>query len=143
MTDLEKAKKLLGEQSLTCAFVKGNWIYKSTQRGIKPLLEFMELPAKESDFSVADRVIGKAAAFLYILLGAGEVYAGVISKPALTVLENAGIKVTYDCLTDAIRNRAGDGFCPMETATLNIEDPGEALEAVLKKLEEIKNTANA
>lgn len=148
MTDLERAKSLLNQQKKpeqqgqperTCAFVKGDWVYTSSQRGIRPLLACLNQPEKENGFAAADKVIGKAAAFLYVLLGAGEVYAGVISKPALMVLEKAGIKVSYDCLTDAIRNRAGDGFCPMETAVWDISNPQEALKTVLRKLEEMKS----
>lgn len=137
MNDLERAKAMLDEQQLTCALVKGDWVYTSTERGIKPLFDCLNQPQKECGFSAADKVIGKAAAFLYVLLEAKEIYAGVISKPALTVLEEAGIEVAYDCLTDVIRNRAGNGICPMETAVRDVSDPREALEAVLTRLEEM------
>lgn len=142
MTDLECARTLLDEQQLTCAFVKGDWVYTSTGRGVKPLLNCLDQPQKRSRFAAADKVVGKAAAFLYVLLEAREVYAGVISKPALTVLEEAGIEVTYDCLVDAIRNRAGNGGCPMEMAVWNICDPQEALKAVLTKVKDVKIAGN-
>ena len=44
-------------------------------------------------FAAADRVVGRAAAFLYVLLGAGEIYAGVMSDTAADVLERFGVAV--------------------------------------------------
>ena len=75
---------------------------------------------------VADKVVGKAAAYLYVLLGVRKVYAAVISRPALDVLERYNIGIVYDMLVPAIRNRTDTGFCPMETAVLDIDDANEA-----------------
>lgn len=65
------------------------------------------------------------------------VYAGVISKPALQFLTENGIAIEYDSLVEAIRNRAGTGYCPMETAVKSISEPYPALEAVRQKLKEL------
>ncbi len=135
--DLKKAKQMLVEQELTCAMVKGEKVYISKERGVKPLLACYKEHAMQSDFSAADKVVGKAAAFLYVLLGVKELYAGVISRPAIEVLQKAGVVVSYEQLTDAIRNRAGDGFCPMETAVWEIESPADALVAIEKTLERL------
>lgn len=89
-------------------------------------------------FSAADKVVGKAAAFFYVLLKVERLYAAVISKHALEVLEFYGVPVEYGELVDAIKNRKGDGFCPMETAVLEINEPDEAVAAVLRKQEELK-----
>ena len=64
-------------------------------------------------------------------------YAGVISKYALEVLNSYGVPVEYGQLVEAIRNRKGDGFCPMETAVLEIDEPSEAVAAVLRKQKEL------
>ncbi len=131
-TDIIKARRMMEEQQLTCSFVSGESVYISQERGVKPLLDCYKEKKMTSGFSAADKVVGKAAAFLYVLLGAKELYAQVLSKPALEVLQKNGIAVSYGQLTDAINNRAGDGFCPMETAVLLIEEPLEALEAIEK-----------
>ena len=107
-------------------------IYISEERGVKPLLKCYYEKKMPSGFSAADKVVGKAAAFLYVLLGAKELYADVISRTALAVLQQYDITVTYGQLTDAIRNRTNTGFCPMETAVLAIDDPAEALLAIEK-----------
>lgn len=130
--DLTKARQMLAKQELTCAIVSDDMVYISKERGVKPLLECFYEKKMPSGFSAADKVVGKAAAFLYVLLGAKELYADVLSRPALAVLQQYDIMVTYGQLTDAIRNRTNTGFCPMETAVLAIEDPAEALNAIEK-----------
>lgn len=131
-TSLAKACRLLQKQQLTCALVNGDLVFISKERGVKPLLDCYYANAIEPGFSAADKVVGKAAAFLYVLLGAKQLYADVLSRPALAVLQQHGIEVRYGQLTDAIKNRAGTGFCPMETAVLAIEEAPEALCAIEK-----------
>ena len=131
-TDLQRACRMLTEQEATCAFVLGELVYISKERGVQPLLVCYDEKKMPAGFSAADKVVGKAAAFLYVLLGAKELYADVVSRPALAVLEQYGIKVSYGELTDAIRNRTNTGFCPMETAVLAIGKPSEALAAIRK-----------
>lgn len=131
-TDLEKACRMLDEQQLTCAFVLDDAVYISGERGVKPLLDCYYAKNMPAGFSAADKVVGKAAAFMYVLLGVKEVYVQVLSRPALEVLQKFGIAVTYGELVDAIKNRTGTGFCPMETAVLAIEEPAEALSAIEK-----------
>ena len=134
---LNQAKQLLKSQNLTCAIVGSNTQYTSTKRGVAPLLQCYHQNLAEKHCCAADKVVGRAAAFLYQLLEVDVVYAEILSCPALKVLENAGIRAEYGKLVDAIINRAGTGFCPMESAVLQIHDPYEALAAVeetLKKL---------
>jgi len=139
MTDiLLNAKRILEEEALTCVITDGSAVYKSRQRGIKPLLELVQSGKDTKGFYAADKVVGKAAAFMYILLGVKELYAKVISKPSVALLNAHGIGVCYDTLADAIKNRSGDGFCPMEQAVKDITDPEDAVDAVIQKLEQLK-----
>lgn len=137
-SDIEKAKSLLRSGGYTCVICSDGKIHTSTERGVKPLLAWINDGTVLKGFSAADKVVGKAAAFLYVILGVKAVYAGVISEPAKKVLTESGIDVEYGTLTDAIRNRAGTGFCPMETAVKGISEPAAALEAVRRKIEELK-----
>ncbi len=137
--DILTAIKLLKDQNYTCVLVKDEWVYHSTERGVKPLLQWLKLGTALDRFSAADKVVGKAAAFLYVLLGVKEVYACVISKPSVEVLEKHGIKVSYDTLVDAIRNRTDTGFCPMEQAVKNISSPKDALVAIKSTVEKLKS----
>lgn len=135
MTDLQRAKELLGEPLITCAFVNNEHIITSKERGVKPLLEQIEIGLH--GFSAADRVVGRAAALLYVLLGIDALYAKVISKSALEVLSQFSISCEFETVAVQIRNRRGDGPCPMEEATKGISDPEEGLAAIRKKLKEL------
>ncbi len=135
--DLEKAIRLLETKQATCAFAKEEETFYSTERGVAPLLKLLREENSLVGFSAADKVVGKAAAFLYVLLKVERLYAGVISKYALKVLNSYGVPVEYGELVEAIQNRKGDGFCPMETAVLDIDEPEEAVAAVMRKQEEL------
>lgn len=87
---------------------------------------------------VVDKVIGKAAAQIMTLGGVKQCYGITMSKSAVEYLEKRSVCVEYETLAEYIVNRSGDGMCPMEKAVENIEDPGEALLAVKKRLEELR-----
>lgn len=135
---LQTAIRLLKNVGITCAIVGPNTCYTSTARGIAPLLSCYKEGKAESGCCAADKVVGKAAAYMYVLLGVKSLYAEILSQPALRVLQNAGIDAKYEKLVDAIVNRTGTGFCPMETAVLDIDDPLEAMAAVEKTLEKLR-----
>ncbi len=138
---LRHAKSLLeaGEERYTCVAFDGRDIYTSTKRGVAPLLDWLDSGTDLSEFSVADRVVGKGAAFLYIRLGIRELYAEVISRPAKALLEEHKIEVSFGVCVSAIRNRENSGPCPIETAVLPIEDTEEALACIRKKLRELRS----
>lgn len=138
-SDIEKAKLLLKSESYTCVLCLEDKVYTSTERGVKPLLAWIDSGMDMKGFSAADKVVGKAAAFLYVILEVKAVYADVISESAEKVLTENGIAVEYGLLTEAIRNRAGTGFCPMETAVKSISEPSAALEAIRRKIKELNN----
>ena len=135
--DLAQAKALLA-QGNTCALVCGKTQKTSTLRGGAPLLDWLHDGADYSGFSVADKVVGKAAAFLYVLLNVGTVYALTVSEQAEKVLKKYQIPLIYEQKVPAIHNRANTGLCPMEQATWGIDEPAEAKEAIEKKLEELR-----
>ncbi len=136
LNDLEKAKSMLGSGEYTCVLCKGDAVHTSRHRGVRPLLELLNTDV--SGFCAADKVVGRATAFLYRLLKVRAVHGAVISQGALQVLEGSGIAVSWESQVDFIRNRSGDGRCPMELATENIDDPKEALAAIQKKLKELQ-----
>lgn len=127
---LKTARTVLEDGGYTCVLCRGDICITDSRRGVVPLLELLESGRDCKDFCAADKVVGKAAAHLYRLLGVTAVYAGIISAPARKVLEAGCIDVYWDTLVPAIRNRTQTGLCPMETAVWDIEDPEEALRAV-------------
>lgn len=129
-----KARALLDSGSYTCVVCAGDNVYTAVQRGVKPLLFWMDSGVNLDGFWAADRVVGRATAFLYCLLGVEAVYARVMSRPAAEVLSAHGIVWEAEQLVDGIINRQGTGPCPFEEAVRKIDDPTEALAAIRKKL---------
>ncbi len=137
MSDISRAKKFFETGKYTCVLCKDEQLYLSEKKGIAPVLDLIESGTSLEGFSAADKIIGRAAALLFILGGAVSVYGEVMSKGAAELFEKHGIRYSYETLTERIINRTGTGICPMEEATKGIDDPAEALEAIRKKRKEL------
>ena len=132
---LERAKSLLKSTDSTIAVVSVDDVYTSQERGVKPLLHLLtEKKGFLKGASVADKVIGKAAALLMVLGEIKEVHTLIISEPAIKVFEKYNIPCFYDKKVDRIVNRTGDGLCPMETLCLDVDEPVEAFTKIKEKL---------
>ena len=132
------ALEILREEALTCVICRGADCYKSTARGVAPLLQLLDGGSDRRGFCAADTVVGAGAAYLYVLLGVCEVYACVLSEGAHEILTRFGISCHFDSLVPQIRNRAGDGFCPIEAAVAGAADPQDALARIRKRLAELR-----
>lgn len=137
VNDLDRAKKLLDDGDYTCAACCGEREYTSRERGVKPLLALIDNGRTLEGYSVADRVVGRAAAYLYVELKAQCVHAHIMSRAAQEVFSRYGVAHSADELVDAIINRAKTGLCPMESAVWDISDPHEAELAVRAKVREL------
>lgn len=133
--DLENCKSVLHGGAYTCVLQQNGQLYTETERGIRPLLHRLE-SGTLCGAVLADKVIGKAAAFLLIKGGVKAVWADVLSQPAAEVLRRAGIEYSCGKTVPYIQNRAGNGMCPMESAVLPI---ATADEAYLKLQEVLRN----
>lgn len=123
--DLENCKSVLHEGGYTCTAQQGGQLYIATERGIRPLMDWLESGVLHGAV-LADKVIGKAAAFLLEKGGVKAIWADVISDPAAEVLERAEIAYSFKTKVPYIRNRAGDGVCPMESAVLSVDNADDA-----------------
>lgn len=140
MNNLERAKELLKSSESTCVCCSDEETLISKKRGVAPLIEWLDEGKNLKEYSAADKVVGNGAAFLYILLEVKELYANVISKSALETLNRYQIAITYDILTEAIRNRENTGFCPIETAVVGITSPDKALNAIRSRLNKMQKS---
>lgn len=75
--------------------------------------------------SIADKVIGKAAAAMVVVGGVKELYAEVMSKKAIPFLEEAGIAYSYGTLVDTIKEEGGR--CKLEKITAPATTPEETV----------------
>jgi len=90
-----------------------------------PLLIYIEEfePPPEGT-TVFDRVIGNAAALLMKKASCREAYSTVGSEIAAESLERMGIPHYFQTTVPFIINRAGEGMCPFEKASIG-KSPGE------------------
>ena len=113
--------------SLVLASSAGH-IVECRRRGVADLLQMLhKQPELLNGATIADKVVGKGAAALMVLGGVTRVWADVISRPALALLEASGVTVEYGKLVDNILNRRADGFCPVETLCLPCATAEECL----------------
>ena len=108
-------------------------IHRYVQRGVKDLLTLVTTtPEVLKGVLIADKAVGKAAAACMALGGARQVWADVMSQPALTLLQAHGITAECGTLVDHIINRTGDGWCPMERLSHDLDDPA----AIVQKIQD-------
>lgn len=128
--NFEKVKQNLLENGYTFVACDGEKVLTSTDRGVKPLLDLIDNNVSLAEYYVADKVIGKAAAYLYVILGAKNIYVLTASVHATDVFKRYNINYICENTVQAIRNRTDTGFCPMETAVKDIDDPIIALSKI-------------
>lgn len=130
--------RLLREGGYSCVLQKGGETRTFRRRGVIDLYTLLaEDPDYMRDALLADKVIGKGAAAVVATAGVKEVYAEVISLPAVSLLRQAGVAVSWGERVAAIRNRAGDGWCPLETAcreALTAEEAMPLVDAFVKRM---------
>lgn len=126
MNDIERAKFILEARKASVVFCSAEQEIILDGKGIRPLLEVMKTRTAFSEFSVADKIVGKAAAFLFVKMKVAFVYGSVMSEKAKEIFLRCNIPFSYQTLTKVIINRKGDGVCPMEKAVENVSDPEEA-----------------
>ena len=124
-----------------CSCIIGNEddIRVFRERGVKDLYRLLkEEPEFLKDAFIADKVVGKAAAALMVLGGVKNIFAAVISTPALEFLEKAGITIEYTQKVPHIVNRTQTGWCPLELRCYEMKTPEECLQQIEKFIQTIK-----
>lgn len=139
MNNFDEAKELFKTGNYSCVLCKDGTAYTSTKRGVAPLLEWVTQDVDLKGFSAADKIVGKAAAFLFVTSRVKEVYASVMSKTAIDILSQYGISAEYETLVQIIVNRSGTGPCPMEQAVAAIDEPLAAIKAIQNTLADLQS----
>lgn len=116
MTNLEIVKERLygTNASLVVLYVNGEYreYYQNRIKDIKEILQNDKQALKGA--IIADKVIGKVASSILTVAGVKEIYADVISKYAIPVLEENTVKYEYRQLVEYVQNNDKTGMCPME-----------------------------
>ena len=107
-------------------------------RGLAPLVAAYDAGSLKGAV-VVDRVVGRAAAAVYALAKARKVVAPVAAEGAAELCAAHGVKLVADRTVPAIRNRQGDGDCPMELAVRGVDEPAKMLSEIRKTIERINS----
>ena len=127
---LEKTLAYYQKHNYSLVLKKDNLILYSSDRSIKTLRKLVNTNKDFSNFAACDNVVGKGAAFLYLFLNIKHIYTPLISVPALRLLAENGVQVVFEELVENIINVDKTDLCPMEKATLNINNKEDALKAI-------------
>ena len=123
----------------SCVLARGEEVlFASRKSGIAPLLELIDSGIDAVGATAADKIVGKAAALLYVFMGVSRVEADVLSEAGEEVLRTYSIAYSAKVRTKHIVNRRGDDICPMERAVADVESPKEAVAAVSAALRQIR-----
>jgi len=117
----------------------GQIVARETGRGIGPAFRLFRAD-KLRGADVADRIVGKAAAALFVLGGAISVHADVMCESAAELLTAYGIPNSADAIVPAIINRKGTGLCPMEAAVKDLDDLRAMVAAIERTLVALSKT---
>lgn len=133
MSRIEEAKAYLAEEGTTFVAIRQDGsIYRSEKKGIAPVMELLaQDPEQLVGATVADKVIGRAAALLLMRAGIAVLHARLISTHAREALKGGDIILTYETEVAYIINRTRTGMCPMEESVLDVTDVEQAY-AMLK-----------
>ena len=127
--DLDLAKRVLREEDLSLAVVKnGSVLFRSKSHGVSDLLFMIsDIGRLTEGSSLADSIIGRAAALLCVYSKIVAVYGANMSEGALAVFKANDMKCEYGNLVPKILNRKQDDICPFDKAVLGTNDPNTAL----------------
>lgn len=112
---------ILHKGGFSCV-ISNSEIRTFSNRGIADIYNlYQSEPKFLAGASIADKIIGKAAAALLIAGGIERLYTDIISEPALTLLLENNVEVEFSKMVPYIENRDKSGWCPMESAVYDKE----------------------
>lgn len=125
----------LNAGNFTLAVANHGEIRTYRRRGVADLIDLLDSdPIFMKGAAVADKVVGRAAASLMMRGGVARLYARIISRPALEMLGQGNIEVSYGEICDYVVNRRGDGMCPLEKLCGVLPTPEECETEIRKFL---------
>jgi hypothetical protein len=132
-TDLNLAKKRLIQKNLSLVIVKdGKVLFEIESHGIGDLLKAVNrLGNNMRATSVADRIVGRAAALLFVFSSVRAVFAVTASDGGIEVLESNNVFCEYENRVKNVLNLKKTDVCPFEKLVAKLSSPEKAY-AVLK-----------
>jgi len=128
--DIDLAKQRLGQKNLTLVIAKnGRVLFETESHGISDLLKAVkQLQDNMEASSVADRIVGRAAALLFVYSGVVAVFAVTVSDSGIEVLKNNHVFHEFERRVPRILDSKRMEVCPFERLVARFSDPKEAYE---------------
>ena len=129
-TDLDIAAKKLNQKNLSLVVVKnGKVLFETESHGLNDLVEAInQLQNGMQGSSVADRIVGRAAALLFVYSGVSAVFAATISDGGIEILDNNNVFHEFEKRVHRILNLKKTDVCPFEKLVAELSSPEEAYE---------------
>ena len=132
--DLEIAKTKLIKENLSLVIVKNKKVmFKTKKQGINGFLDAIALLNMDlNKSSVADKIIGVAAAMLCVYSGISAVFAQTISESGIKILKEKSIIFSYKKKVSNILDRKKTEVCPFEKIAIKSKTSEEAYDKLIK-----------
>jgi hypothetical protein len=129
-TDLEIASKRLNQKNVNLVVVKdGKVLFETESHGLNDLVKAInQLQSSMKGSSVADRIVGRAAALLFVFSGVSAVFAATISDGGIEILDNNNVFHEFEKRVPRILNLKKTDVCPFEKLVAELSSPQEAYE---------------
>lgn len=133
--DLEHAQEEFEKRESAFVIVRNKEVLaESKEKGVAPFFNVVH-SVNVKGASLADKIVGKAVAFLCVYAGITSVYTPVASEPAVFVLRENRIYYEADKMIPMILNRDKNDQCPIERIVSACTTPEEAYLLLRKKFE--------
>lgn len=128
--DLDNATERLKQKNIALAIAKkGEVVFETSAHGLGGLLKAIdELGEEMRGSSVADNVVGQAAAFLCVHAGVVAVFAVTASAKGIQTLRDNDIFCRCENMVQHILDSKRKDVCPFEKLVDSISNPEEAYE---------------
>ncbi len=141
---MKKLIDILRKEGCSLVVEKDGEVSTYDQKGVRDLEHLLKHePEKLRGARIADKVIGKAAAGIVVKGGVSEMYAEVLSRKALPILDGSDVRYTYGELTDEIKIEEGDNRCRLEKIVDGATTADEVVERLWAHFDEMKNKHKA
>lgn len=134
-TDLNLAKNRLIQKNLSLVIVNnGKVLFETESHGIGALLKAINtLGDNVKGSSVADRIVGRAAALIFVFSGVRAVFAVLASDGGFEVLAENNIFCVYKKRVANVLNFEKTDVCPFEKLVAKLSNPEKAYEVLREK----------
>ena len=128
--DIEIAKSDIGKKGFVLSVVKdGKTIIQSKTPGVSGLVTAIEKDRQSfRGASAADKVLGRAAAMLFVYSEVKCIYTLLASQDAIATLERFVMPFECEKTVAKILNRNQTSTCPFESLIQDVENPQDAFE---------------